>query len=347
MTQRVAIMILVLLVIGLLVYYVLKFKHWKQQRIHQDIEKKLKRYPIVQAAWEKAEAKQYNIPGLTETRMVVPETGENEVCQWMTPQGLAFSRDFVFISAYCYDHQHHSIIHVLDRETGQPIKLLILPKRPHVGGLVYDTKRELLWLTITGSATGRVAALRLIDILADTSEETGQPIAYWLTTDLSEIPQASYLTQNNDQLVSGNFTLKGEGQLTFYLLPTIAEMKTAIRRKDKIQPTVTMSRKTSDKIQGVAFYGHYLLASRSYGPYTSELLVSERDSPSRILKRIKFPPYLEQIVVLEDRLAVLFESGAAAYREKANPVLANVLLLDLATLLHANKRPKKIAATKK
>ena len=57
------------------------------------------------------------------------------------------------------------------------------------------------------------------------------------------------------------------------------------------------------------------------------------DSPSRILKRIKFPPYLEQIVVLEDRLAVLFESGAAAYREKANPVLANVLLLDLATLL--------------
>ncbi len=39
MTQRVAIMILVLLVIGLLVYYVLKFKHWKQQRIHQDIEK--------------------------------------------------------------------------------------------------------------------------------------------------------------------------------------------------------------------------------------------------------------------------------------------------------------------
>ncbi|HAQ0911728.1 TPA: hypothetical protein IXF54_003019, partial [Enterococcus faecium Ef_aus0069] len=154
-------------------------------------------------------------------------------------------------------------------------------------------------------------------------------------------------TQNNDQLVSGNFTLKGEGQLTFYLLPTIAEMKTAIRRKDKIQPTVTMSRKTSDKIQGVAFYGHYLLASRSYGPYTSELLVSERDSPSRILKRIKFPPYLEQIVVVEDRLAVLFESGAAAYREKANPVLANVLLLDLATLLHANKRPKKIAATKK
>ena len=108
-------------------------------------------------------------------------------------------------------------------------------------------------MTITGSATGRVAALRLIDILADTSEETGQPIAYWLTTDLLEIPQASYLTQNNDQLVSGNFTLKGEGQLTFYLLPTIAEKKTAIRRKDKIQPTVTMSRKTADKIQGVAF----------------------------------------------------------------------------------------------
>ena len=95
MTQRVAIMILVLLVIGLLVYYVLKFKHWKQQRIHQDIEKKLKRYPIVQAAWEKAEAKQYNIPGLTETRMVVPETGENE-CLFL-PTAMTISIILLFM----------------------------------------------------------------------------------------------------------------------------------------------------------------------------------------------------------------------------------------------------------
>ena len=31
---------------------------------------------------------------------------------------------------------------------------------------------------------------------------------------------------------------------------------------------------------------------------------------------------------------------------KANPVLANVLLLDLATLLHANKRPKRLLQLK-
>ncbi len=168
MTQRVAIMILVLLVIGLLVYYVLKFKHWKQQRIHQDIEKKLKRYPIVQAAWEKAEAKQYNIPGLTETRMVVPETGENEVCQWMTPQGLLFLKILCLFLPTAMTISIILLFMYWIEKPGQPIKLLILPKRPHVGGLVYDTKRELLWLTITGSATGRVAALRLIDILADT-----------------------------------------------------------------------------------------------------------------------------------------------------------------------------------
>jgi hypothetical protein len=338
MTQWVAIMVLVLLVIGLLVCYVLTFKHWKRQRIHQDIEKKLKRYPTVQAAWEKAEMKQYNIPGLAETKMIVPEDGETTLCQWMTPQGLAFSQELVFISVYCYDHQHHSVIHVLDRETGQPVKLLILPKRPHVGGLVYDPERELLWLTITGAGTGRIAALRLIDILADSSEATGQPINYWLTADLSEIPQASYLTQVDDQLVSGTFTLKGEGQLAFFSLPTMEAMKTAIRRKDNIQISVTANHKTPNKIQGIASYGQYLLASRSFGPYTSELVVLDRQSPHRILQRIKFPPYLEQIVVVGNQLAVLFESGAAAYREKAHPVLPHVLLLDLETLLHKKRR---------
>jgi hypothetical protein len=139
------------------------------------------------------------------------------------PSRVGFLSRLVFISVYCYDHQHHSVIHVLDRETGQPVKLLILPKRPHVGGLVYDPERELLWLTITGAGTGRIAALRLIDILADSSEATGQPINYWLTADLSEIPQASYLTQVDDQLVSGTFTLKGEGQLAFFSLPTMEE----------------------------------------------------------------------------------------------------------------------------
>lgn len=87
---------------------------------------------------------------------------------------------------------------------------MVLPKRPYVEGLVYDTERKLLWLAVVGPVTGQVAALRLIDTLADTSEEMGQSTAYWLTADLSEVPQASYLTRNNDQLVPGNFTLKGE-----------------------------------------------------------------------------------------------------------------------------------------
>lgn len=40
----------------------------------------------------------------------------------MTPQGLTLTENYLLISAYCHDHQHHSVIYVLDRITGVKIK---------------------------------------------------------------------------------------------------------------------------------------------------------------------------------------------------------------------------------
>jgi len=50
------------------------------------------------------------------------------------------------------------------------------------------------------------------------------------------------------------------------------------------------------------------------------------------LPRIKFPHYLEQIVVEKGQLYCLFESGAWAYRQKGGSI-DEVVVLDLGTLL--------------
>ena len=74
-----------------------KFKHWKQQQLHQRILKKLKRYPIVPTSLERLKQNNiHGIPRLTETRMVLPETGEIG-CQWLTRK-VGFSQDFVILT---------------------------------------------------------------------------------------------------------------------------------------------------------------------------------------------------------------------------------------------------------
>jgi hypothetical protein len=309
----------------------------KKRRRQHSIDQKLKRYPIIRTAWHEVKGiNAYEIPGLIETEFWLSATQESESCQWMTPQGLAFSQDFLFISAYCYEQKHHSIISVLDRSNGQLVKRIILPKRPHVGGLVYDSKQKILWLTITGSSTGRIAALREEDLFADTSEKTGQPISYWQVVDLPEIPQASYLTKNENKFISGNFTLKGNGQMGSFIVAKKDKALSQGQEKKVTKATAVALDEMPNKIQSVAFYKDYLLAARSYGPITSELLVFDQTNTRKVF-RIKLPPYLEQIVVLEDQLAVLFESGAQAYRKKANPTLNNVLILDLRTLFRLAK----------
>ena len=79
-----------------------------------------------------------------------------------------------------------------------------------------------------------------------------------------------------------------------------------------------------------------MLLARSFGPGSAELWVFSKDATvltrKHALRRIKFPHYLEQIVVEKGQLYCLFESGAWAYRQKGGSI-DEVLVLDLATLL--------------
>ncbi|MCT8192633.1 hypothetical protein KY382_31380, partial [Pseudomonas monteilii] len=253
-------------------------------------------------------------------------------CQAMTPQGLAVSEDYLFISAYCSQQEHHSQLYIIERTNGRHLKTVVLPKRPHVGGLVFDRATQMLWLTITGKGMGRVACVSLQALLEDDSLATNQPIAYQQVIELAGITHSSYLAADSGELVSGTFALKQGGVVANYPLPVLSD--SGRKASPRIKPR--KRRVTTTKVQSIAFTTEYMLLARSFGPGSAELWVFSKDATvltrKHALRRIKFPHYLEQIVVEKGQLYCLFESGAWAYRQKGGSI-DEVVVLDLATLL--------------
>jgi len=126
--------------------------------------------------------------------------------------------------------------------------------------------------------------------------------------------------------------LKQGGVVANYPLPVLS----ASGRKAPHRIKPSKRRVTTTKVQSIAFTTEYMLLARSFGPGSAELWVFSKDATvltrKHALRRIKFPHYLEQIVVQKGQLYCLFESGAWAYRQKGGSI-DEVVVLDLATLL--------------
>jgi len=146
MRQTESLLLLGVFAVGLFVVYWLK-KH-RQARHNQAMAAQLKRYPSVRQAWLAAGANREAVllvPGLKEATTAVATTATAKAetrlhkhadqCEAMTPQGLAVSEDYLFISAYCSQQEHHSQLYIIERTSGRHLKTVVLPKRPHVGGL--------------------------------------------------------------------------------------------------------------------------------------------------------------------------------------------------------------------
>lgn len=340
MRQTESLLLLGVFAVGLFVVYWLK-KH-RQARHNQAMAAQLKRYPSVRQAWLAAGANREAVllvPGLKEATTAVATTATAKAetrlhkhadqCEAMTPQGLAVSEDYLFISAYCSQQEHHSQLYIIERTSGRHLKTVVLPKRPHVGGLVFDRATQMLWLTITGKGMGRVACVSLQALLED---ETNQPIAYQQVIELAGITHSSYLAADGGELVSGTFALKQGGVVANYPLSVLSD--SGRKAPPRIKPR--KRRVTTTKVQSIAFTTEYMLLARSFGPGSAELWVFSKDATvltrKHALRRIKFPHYLEQIVVEKGQLYCLFESGAWAYRQKGGSI-DEVVVLDLATLL--------------
>ncbi len=104
------------------------------------------------------------IPGLNATRTTLHGFHGITTCTSMTPQGMAVTEDYIFISAYCHTKQHNSVILMLSRQTGSFLKEIVLPDTSHVGGLAYDPVNNNLWVSGGGKGKARAVAYDMISM---------------------------------------------------------------------------------------------------------------------------------------------------------------------------------------
>lgn len=287
----------------------------------------------------------YKIPGLNETETLSLATGKIVKSQTMTPQGIALTDKYVLISAYSHDHQNHSVIYMLDRQTHRYLKTVVLPEHPHLGGIAYDPKHQRVWVTTDGLYAG-LASIDL-KVMEDYQLEDQRVVAYHQQISLNNIARASALTYTSGVLVVGYFTLNEYGRMSTYRLNVQGELTTTSQEKvsnfdagqqnKETQLPVAPPQfarsigawKTLAMVQGIAFYKDYLLMSQSWGPERSgKVYFFNLDKVDRYFSikdaefKVDTPPYIEQITVSEDQLFTLFEGAALPYRRR-NPVLVD------------------------
>ncbi len=283
----------------------------------------------------------YVIPGLEATRTLkIRTTGTPDMCTSMTPQGLAVTEDYLLISAYCRTKEHNSVIYVLDKETHEFIKEIVLNTRAHVGGMAYDTMNHNLWVSGQGSTWAQANAISLEHLEEYQFEDGYEPLEYDMSYNLYRIKRSSFMTYHDGALFVGFFTQDEASIIEKYLInadgtlyeKTDMNLKRTVGVIDPVACAVSMQ-VISGRVQGMAFFDNKILLTRSYSFLPSEVQVFNYSrygilQGSEAYKAMRFPERLEQIYQDGDYIYALFESAAYSYRMSSFNRIDRVIRLD-------------------
>ena len=260
------------------------------------------------------------IPGLIYTNTVNKNNSLLiETCTTMTPQGLVVTDDYIYVSAYCYTHEHNSVIYQLDRKSNKLLKTIVLPDTSHVGGLAYDNKNNILWIATkkynTSKDDEKLSTVSCItqDVIDNYDFEVlKKPIRYNETYQTA-FSNTSFMTYHDGYLYTGLFS-KDENN------PSITAKIKILEDGLTIDTEPISYYYIPSYVQSIAFIDNKILFTTSYGYKTSKIIVYEHNDEvidyvnQKPLKVITTFPMLEQIYPYNDELYMIFESTAYAYR---------------------------------
>lgn len=283
------------------------------------------------------------IPGLEATKTLTEnENGEIEMCTSMTPQGLAVARDNILISAYCHTHQHNSVVYVLDKNTHEYIKTIVLPNKDHVGGLAFDKEHNMIWVSTSHDGRAAASAFSFQNMEAYDLDEMEVPISYSHDYDLYTLERDSFMTYGDGYLYIGHFSRNETSVVQKFKIDDSGALKTSSGTELGIDKDIAIPddvKKIPKKIQGFAIYEDKVILTQSYGITRSSLLVynysdvMHRTQQKYTLNKITLPQKLQQIYIDGTDVYILFESAAYAYSAQPMPKVDRVLKLHLDEVL--------------
>lgn len=304
-----------------------------------------KLYRTLFSAPKSSGPKTYALPGLLSTKTLAGNKAQEiSICTSMTPQGIAVSYEYIFVSAYCHTKEHNSVIYVIDKNTGRFVKEIVLPGKPHAGSLAYDDENDILWVCGSSNGLAQANAIAITDIYTYSVDSMKKPIAYQFQNNLLQIKRSSFMTYKNRQIYIGFFHSSEKGILNKYRIEKDGNLYRSMLQLNgmDMESGIALSSSVIPKrIQGMAFYYDKLFLSQSFGILPSYLILfddavapngrKEYDSSTAMLS-VKLPAMLEQVYVFNDELYLLFEAGAYAYRDLPTFCVDRILTVNIGEL---------------
>lgn len=284
----------------------------------------------------------YVIPGLNSMKTINTYTKGVDSCEDMVPQGLAVTEQYLMITMYCYKHEHNSMLVVLDKKTSNFVKEIPLPGKPHCGGLAYDNKNKIVW--VSGQANGVACAngISLAAIKEYDSEKMEAPIEYTYREALDGLIRNSFMTYKDDTLYAGYFNISDFSVVQQYpILPggRLTDETEEVEGDESPMPTPEKFADIGARIQGMSFMDNNVLLTTSYGISRSKLMISSDRTDfdnglndltdDEILAEYIMPDRMENVVYSDGKLYLLFESGAKAYRHRSFMPMDRIITINI------------------
>ena len=288
------------------------------------------------------------IPGLEATRTLSSNKCKTiSMCTSMTPQGLCITDEYILVSAYCHTGTHNSVIYVIDMMTGDFIKEIVLKNKNHVGGLAFDTRHRMVWVSTSHKGRAAASAFSLKNLKSYDLDKMKEPIAYTHDYDLFTLEKDSFMTFYEGYLYIGHFSLKENSVVQKFKIGVNGGLQTengATLGVDKDIAIPEEIKAIPKQIQGFAIYKDKAILTQSYGIKSSNLFVHNysdimyQTGTKYTINKVVMPQKLEQIYIDGDDLYVLFESAAFSYRAQPLPKVDRICKLDLGEIIKVDIR---------
>ena len=233
-----------------------------------------------------------------------------------TPQGIFPVDSYLFITGYDHTKKNDSIVIVM--KDNKIIAKSTIYNNAHVGGITYDKKSKLIWIT---DKAGTISGYNKKDFLKSKNEV--QPVykkenlSYKLENH-DGFPVASFLTIYDNYLFVGNYTIKNNAIIKRY----------EIKKDGTINKDDFISIPSIKCVQGITINKIddklYLFISTSFSKYfKSKIHIYEFDNYTlgKRVSTIITPPMQEQISCINNDLLILFEGNSIQYNKHYTDIL--------------------------
>lgn len=257
--------------------------------------------------------------------VLLPGTGQlsGEIADFCV-QGLAFTPDYLLLTAYALNAQENGGLYVYDRKTGAFLGKIPMRRGSHLGGIAYDGKN--VWVCHSGERV--LSRISYKALCGAVRQRTFSVEGFEEDYPLDDEP--SCLTEENGRLFAATFRDKVESRMTAYRYDENRDRLVA-ENVYQIPP----------KVQGVAFdAAGNVWFSTSYGRKNSSFLLKykalaavgeEGVQPEAV---VELPPCSEELAAQNGKLYIVFESACRKYKEgtdgrgKSRSPLDKILLLE-------------------